>query len=289
MTWTISTSKAVNKTGGDHRSSPVLFINSYGLSMPKLDRLQIAGIAATFVGLGLALVLANPAPAKTGCIEKFVIGQSNMGFDIELCHVGGSHVGSKNSLLVIGSVHGNEPAGKKVTDELLNLGAAKNTDVWVIRDANPDGSIRESRQNENGVDLNRNFPTQWLPSEPGTRSFSGYSPASEPEVHALIKAIDMVKPHTLITIHQPYAVVDCSAGRDNTLSDRLAALTGLPSECIPGEWSGSPTNMYTGTITIWFNNRFPDATAVALELGSEVSLEQTLGYAKALQLVAVQD
>lgn len=254
--------------------------------MPKLDRFQLSALLAAVVALSSALVMASSEPVKTGCIEKIVVGKSKMGFDIELCHVGGSHIGSKNSLLVIGSVHGNEPAGKKVTDELLNLGAAENTDLWIIRDANPDGSIRDIRQNENGVDLNRNFPTQWLPSEPGTRSFSGYTPASEPEVHALIKAIDMVKPHTLITIHQPYAMVDCSAGRDNTLSDRLAALTGLPSECIPGEWSGSPTNMYTGTITIWFNNRFPDATAVALELGPEVSTEQAVDYAKALQAVA---
>jgi murein peptide amidase A len=251
----------------------------------KIDRLSIVGLVLAIGGLTFAVVNEKPEQQKTGCFETILVGKSNMGFDIELCHVGGSKVGSKNSILVIGSIHGNEPAGKKVVDELLMLGALDETDVWVIRDANPDGSLRATRQNANGVDLNRNFVTNWLPSEPGTRAFSGYTPASEPETHALMKAIDLVQPKILITIHQPYGLVDCSKGKDEFLDERLAALTGLPATCIPGEKAGSPTNEYTGTISQWVNGRYPLATAIALELGATVEPNDTKRYAKALQQI----
>jgi hypothetical protein len=77
--------------------------------------------------------------------------------------------------------------------------------VWVIPCLNPDGYRRTVeregagpltglRPNANGVDLNRNFPLPWgrpsrLPaagsSEPGTATYRGPSPLSEPETHHL--------------------------------------------------------------------------------------------------------
>jgi hypothetical protein len=44
----------------------------------------------------------------------------------------------------------------------------------------------------------------------------------------------------------------------------------------------SPTNTYTGTITLWFNNRYPDSTAVALELNAVETPDRITDYAKAL-------
>lgn len=251
--------------------------------MPKLDRLSMIAIAMAVIGVVGAFILAPAAQPKSGCSEFILVGHSVNGKPIELCHVGGSHIGAKRSVLIVGSVHGNEPAGIRVVDELVKLGAKSDTDLWVIRNANPDGYALATRQNAAGVDINRNFPTEWLPSEIGTRSYSGSTPASEPETRALMDAISKVHPQTMITIHQPYAMVDCSIGRDDSVSQRLAQLTGLPSSCIPGEWSGSPTNTYTGTISIWVNRRFADSTAVALELGLEVTPEQIKDYALALR------
>jgi protein MpaA len=248
-----------------------------------LDRAIIPAIVLVFAG---SLILANQKPADestNGCMESIVVGKSNMGFAIELCHVGGSQIDSENSILVIGSVHGNEPAGKKVVDELVEMGAASETNLWIIRDGNPDGSLRATRQNANGVDLNRNFPTNWLPAEVGAKTYSGTNPASEPETQALMRAIDLVKPKIVITIHQPYGLVDCSMGADPNLDEKLAELTGLPATCIPGELADSPTNTYTGTITQWVNERYLDSTALALELGPTVDQAQTLKFAKALQ------
>jgi hypothetical protein len=71
-----------------------------------------------------------------------------------------------------------------------------------------------------------------------------------------------------------------------TISDRLSQLTGFKSECIPGEKSGSPTNSYTGTFTIWVNSTFPDATAVTFELGVTTAQTKIKTIANALRVLA---
>lgn len=250
--------------------------------MPWRNRPALIAAVVALSGLLLAWVVAPDTQPKNGCIETRVIGTSVQGKDIELCHVGGSHIGSKNSLLVIGSIHGTELAGLEVVDEIVKQGAI-NSDLWVIRNANPDGAVLNTRQNANGVDLNRNFPTDWLPSDPTVGTFSGFTPASEPETHALMRVIDELKPKTIITIHQPYGLIDCAYDRGPELSQRLSNLTGLPMQCIPGEWSGSSTNTYTGTISIWVNKRYKESTALAFEIAAEVTPAQIQRYAKALR------
>jgi len=256
--------------------------------MPIQFRLLFIAISLAAVGISIKNDLTKPIPPTSGCIETIQVGSSVSGREIELCHVGGSKVDSKNSMLVIGSIHGNEPAGIEVVDELIKLGARENTDLWVIRDANPDGSNLVTRQNANAVDLNRNFPTNWLPSEVGAKTYSGTNPASEPETQSLMRAIDLVKPKIVITIHQPYGLVDCSQGADENLDEKLASLTGLPATCIPGEMADSPTNTYTGTISQWVNGRYPDSTALALELEAEVDRQKVAKYAAALVELTAQ-
>jgi protein MpaA len=239
------------------------------------------------IGLGLsalafAFIMSPDQLPTSGCIETRVIGKSVKGNDITLCHVGGSHIGSKNSLLVIGSIHGTELAGLAVADEIVKHGAIE-SDLWVIRNGNPDGANAGVRQNANGVDLNRNFPTDWLPSDPTVGTFSGYTPASEPETQALMRIIDELTTKTVITMHQPYGLIDCAYQRDQSLSQRLSDLTGIPMQCIPGEWSGSSTNTYTGTISIWVNKRYPESTALAFEIGDTITPEQIKKYADALR------
>lgn len=87
-------------------------------------------------------------------------------------------------------------------------------------------------------------------------------------------------------LHQPYEQIDCPPERPKTISDRLSQLTGYKSECIPGEKSGSPTNSYTGTFTIWTNSTFPQTTAVTFELGITTTQAQIEKIAKALRILA---
>jgi hypothetical protein len=101
-----------------------------------------------------------------------------------------------------------------------------------------------------------------------------------------MNAIETIKPTHVVVFHQPFEQIDCPPERSTVISDRLSQLTGYKSECIPGEKSGSPTNSYTGTFTIWVNTTFPDTTAVTFELGVETTQVQIETIAKALRILA---
>ena len=224
--------------------------------------------------------------SKGGCQETLVIGKSVEGISIEACQLNGSNPEAENTLLVIGTIHGDEPDGKRVIDEVAATGAPVNTNIWLIRDGNPDGAKLVTRRNANEVDINRNFPIKWVASDPTARTYSGPSPASEPETLALMNAVETIKPTRIVVFHQPYAQIDCPPERPTTISDRLSQLTGYKSECIPGEKSGSPTNSYTGTFTIWANSTFPETTAVTFELGLTTMQAKIETIAKALRILA---
>jgi len=229
---------------------------------------------------------ANPKPG--GCQQTIVVGASVNGTEITACRLIGSATNSNNALLVVGTIHGDEPDGKRVVDELLTEAVPANTEIWVLRDANPDGAALVTRRNAHEVDINRNFPIKWKASDPAARTYSGPSPASEPETLALMKAVESIKPTRIVIFHQPYAQIDCPPERPTTFSDRLSQLTGFKSECIPGEKSGSPTNTYTGTFTIWANSTFPGITAVTFELGLATMDAKIQTIAKALRVVAAE-
>ena len=231
---------------------------------------------------------ASPEISNVGeCQETLSVGTSVEGKSIEACQLNGSNPEAENTLLVIGTIHGDEPDGTRVIDELESTGAPTDTNIWLIRDGNPDGADLATRRNANGVDLNRNFPIKWVASDPEARTYSGPSPASEPETLALMNAVETIKPTRVVVFHQPYELIDCPPERPATISDRLSQLTGYKSECIPGERSGSPTNTYTGTFTIWVNSTFPETTAVTFELGITTTQAKIETIAKALQILAL--
>lgn len=246
-------------------------------------------IAAIAIFFAVKIWKTDPTQAPLsigGCQQTKSVGLSVEGISIEACQLNGSDPEAKNTLLVIGTIHGDEPDGKRVIDELASSGAPANTNIWLIRDGNPDGSNLATRRNANEVDINRNFPTKWLASDPTARTYSGPSPASEPETLALMNAVETIKPTRIVVFHQPYAQIDCPPERPSAISDRLSQLTGFKSECIPGEKSGSPTNSYTGTFTIWTNSTFPETTAVTFELGITTMDTKIETIAKALRIVA---
>jgi protein MpaA len=228
----------------------------------------------------------NSMPLVGGCQETISLGVSVEGRSIKACQLNGSNPNAENTLLVIGTIHGDEPDGRRVVDELSAEGAPPGTNIWLIRDGNPDGSQLATRRNANQVDLNRNFPIKWMASDPAARTYSGPSPASEPETLALMNAVETIKPTRVVVFHQPYEQIDCPPERPATISDRLSQLTGYKSECIPGERSGSPTNSYTGTFTIWTNSTFPGTTAVTFELGIITAQSKIQTIAQALRTLA---
>lgn len=255
--------------------------------------LLVIAMVAIVAAIGIWQASPSDSPSKSmpeivagGCQETLLMGTSVEGRLIEACQLNGSNQQAANTLLVIGSIHGDEPDGKRVIDELASSGAPANTNIWLIRDGNPDGGVLAIRRNANGVDLNRNFSTKWLASDPSTRTYSGPSPASEPETLALMKSVKTIRPTRIVVFHQPFAQIDCPSERPATISDRLSQLTGFKSECIPGEKSGSPTNTYTGTFTMWANATYPKATAVTFELDIATMDAKIQTIAKALRTIA---
>lgn len=108
-------------------------------------------------------------------------------------------------LLFIGGVHGDEYEGVELAISTLHwLNSTNiNSQPWVLIPCiNPDGYLSSQRTNGHGVDLNRNFPSRdWSSHIKSPRYSPGATPASEPEVQALVKFISLYRPRLIIHCH----------------------------------------------------------------------------------------
>jgi protein MpaA len=152
--------------------------------------------------------------------------------------------------LVVGCIHGSEPAGIAIARALATTAVPPEVDLWVVPDLNPDGVVASTRVNADGVDLNRNFPYQWMPiGAPGSIHYAGPQPLSEPESRVLAKLLRTVRPTLGIWYHQALAVVDSSQG-PVTAERRYAVATGLSLQRLtdyPGSAVGFEDHMFGPT------------------------------------------
>ncbi len=159
-------------------------------------------------------------------------------------------------VLVVGSVHGDEPGGHAVIRALRARRTPRGLTLYTVRTANPDGLARGTRTNAHGVDLNRNFAHRWRKSPRG-RFYSGPRAFSEPESRALRGLIGKVDPHLTVWLHQPYGiVVDTPGARPATLR-AYAKRVGLPLRTLP---------RYRGTAVGYQHATRPDREAFVAEL-----------------------
>lgn len=154
-------------------------------------------------------------------IAAVVIGHSAAGRPIQVVHV----AGSGPRVLVVGCIHGNEPAGIAVVRALER--AHPRADLWLVPVLNPDGLARGTRQNARGVDLNRNFPSLWQHfGHPGSTYYSGPRPFSEPESRVARALVLRIHPQVTIWFHQHMNLV-WAYGRSTTAGRRYARLAGM--------------------------------------------------------------
>lgn len=123
-------------------------------------------------------------------------------------------------ILVLSLIHGDEKqAGELGRFWLERLSKLDARNSWrIIPIANPDGVKKQTRTNTNGVDLNRNFPTdEWSTeavkywekyAQKSPRRFPGASPGSEPETQCFLKHFAEYKPDFVVSIHTPLNVLD---------------------------------------------------------------------------------
>ena len=62
---------------------------------------------------------------------------------------------------LIGVIHGNEAKGYEITQLIRTMPTPPGIDLWIIDSINPDGQAADTRENANGVDLNRNVSYNW--------------------------------------------------------------------------------------------------------------------------------
>ncbi len=106
-------------------------------------------------------------------------------------------------LFVLGGIHGDERAGADVApllaDHLFERLPRRFT-VRLVLDANPDGTIAAARENANGVDLNRNWPTEDFAPGP----VHGWEPLSQPESAALASDLEAFGPDVILALHSTW-------------------------------------------------------------------------------------
>ena len=239
--------------------------------------------------LGPTVTAVIQAPKSP--IERAVIGTSVEGRLMEIWRrtdVVGAMAKSDNPdrvvVLVIGSIHGNEPAGLDIVDVLAempatDIDAVGVIDMWLMPTGNPDGIVAGTRHNARQVDLNRNFPFGWAPlQQAGDYEYAGTGPASEPETRAMIDFISWLQPDLTIWYHQDVYRVPPSNGKDREVRELYASLTGLPLLAVEG-------GTYTGVAATWHRRTF-DAVSFIVELGPTLSTDEAVMHAKSVLMVS---
>ncbi len=225
----------------------------------------------TAAGLSVAVLLtepfegparsSSPVPGQTRAnpdrlVRRSVyLGRSVRGRPIYAIELGDPD--NERRVLAVGVIHGNETAGRLIDQRLASGRPRKEALLWTIKELNPDGVAAGTRQNANGVDLNRNFPWHWRSL--GTRGdlqYSGPRPLSEPETKIAQSLILRVRPRVTIWFHQPLGVVDASGG-SVAVERRFSRLVGLPLRRL---------TRYPGSAASWQNHRLRGTTAFVVEL-----------------------
>ena len=163
---------------------------------------------------------------------------------------------SPRRIVVVGCIHGDEPAGIAIAHVLETARPSKAFDLWIVEDMNPDGVALGTHQNADRVDLNRNFPWRWESEGRGLLTDSGPAALSEPETRAMRAFLLRLRPDVVIWYHQPFGVVDESGG-SLAVERRYAQLVGMSLRRLP---------RYSGSATSWTNATFPGATSFVVEL-----------------------
>ena len=160
---------------------------------------------------------------------------------------------SQSNVLIIGVFHGDEPQGKflierYLTEKFLPQVEGKSNNLLFIPCLNPDGMQNNTRTNSNGVDLNRNFPTQNWGEDTSAAGdnpqdyYAGNSPASEIETQFVIDIIEKYNPKLILTLHAPYKIVNFD-GPAKEIAQKISDIIGYPVE----ESIGYPTPGSFGT------------------------------------------
>lgn len=142
--------------------------------------------------------------------------------------------------MIVSGIHGYERITYPLAEAISRAARPSDLMLSIIPSANPDGWAANSRRNARGVDLNRNFPWRWSPSDGGPRA------GSEPETQALMNTILAERPDLVVWIHQPLAYVAPIVGCPTHYARRWADAAGVRVRYSLDQHGGGET--WTGAI-----------------------------------------
>ena len=155
------------------------------------------------------------------------------------------HLPARPRHLLVAGLHGEEPETVQLARGVLDRVGAADAGCAIVLCANPDGVADGTRQNDRGVDLNRNVPAaSWragtTPSypagiDPAERvsvnrtqvSSTGGAPLSEPESAALAALVERLQPSLVLDLHAPLELVLTTPLVPDEVARELAGTAGL--------------------------------------------------------------
>ncbi len=200
-----------------------LFLYSLLLVLSSLVNGDIASVNSTCIKIGNKL----SSVSVDDCLRHDFNtgGETTGGHQLlykDFKHNAGDEKVAAGRVLLVGGIHGDEFSSISIVFKWLSILSLQPSTVFdwkVIPAANPDGLLSSPgiRQNKNGIDLNRNFPTQewqkksqqyWKSRNFNPRRFPGKKAASEAETQWLMSVIERFNPDVIIAIHAPYSLLD---------------------------------------------------------------------------------
>ena len=159
------------------------------------------------------------------------------------------------STLVIGVFHGDEPQGEYLINKYIK--SFPNTRLLLLPRLNKENT----RVNNNGVDLNRNFPTKNWELTAKNEYYGGPSPASEEETRFVINLVERYNPKVILTLHAPYKIVNYDGPKSkNNLNiiEKISQIMkypieesiGYPTPGSFGTWAGIERRILTITLEL---------------------------------------
>ncbi|HSA06765.1 MAG TPA: M14 family murein peptide amidase A [Candidatus Gastranaerophilales bacterium] len=181
--------------------------------------------------------------------EKEILSPKNN--KIQLFKTESSFAEPHSTVLFIGVFHGDEPDGEFLINNLItdiekNPDLTGNNRILFIPCLNPDGKQEKTRENSNGVDLNRNFPTKnRIESDEKNEFYPGKTAASEIETRFIMEIVDEYKPDRILTIHSPYKIINYDGPADE-ISEKMSKLNGYPVQVDIGYPTPGSFGTYAG-------------------------------------------
>jgi predicted deacylase len=228
-----------------------------------------------------------PPSSTPEILQLQVIGSSVAGRPLEVYQFGRGPV----EKLIVAGIHGGyEWNTIKLADELIDYlnnhpeVVSLDQTLYILRALNPDGLARSKgfggRANENNVDINRNFPSNWQAEWPRAGCWDyipitgGKAAASEPETRSVMAFIQAHDIQALISYHS--AALGIFPGGQPPDSGSLSLAEALAAV---SEYPYPPINagcVYTGQFVDWASDQGIPAVDIELTNHQDSDFEKNL-------------